>query len=65
MYRAPPARAWWPAVGAPLKRGVRPHRDGTAVDEPTDREQRDAYGEDHEQLFRERFFIVVHCQVPH
>ena len=22
--RVPPARAWWPAVGAPLERGVRP-----------------------------------------
>jgi len=26
MYRVPPARAWWPAVGAPLERGVRHHR---------------------------------------
>ena len=26
MYRVPPARAWWPAVGAPLERGVRPSR---------------------------------------
>lgn len=25
MYRVPPARAWWPAVGAPVERGVRPH----------------------------------------
>ena len=25
MYRVPPARAWWPAVGAPLERGVRQH----------------------------------------
>ena len=25
MYRVPPARARWPAVGAPLERGVRPH----------------------------------------
>ena len=25
MYTVPPARAWWPAVGAPLERGVRPH----------------------------------------
>jgi hypothetical protein len=24
MYNVPPARAWWPAVGAPLERGVRP-----------------------------------------
>jgi len=24
MYWVPPARAWWPAVGAPLERGVRP-----------------------------------------
>jgi hypothetical protein len=24
MYRVPPARAWWLAVGAPLERGVRP-----------------------------------------
>jgi hypothetical protein len=24
MYSVPPARAWWPAVGAPLERGVRP-----------------------------------------
>ena len=23
MYGVPPARAWWPAVGAPLERGVR------------------------------------------
>jgi hypothetical protein len=26
MYRVPPDRAWWPAVGAPVERGVRPHR---------------------------------------
>ena len=26
MYRVPPARAWWPAGGAPRERGVRPHR---------------------------------------
>ncbi len=25
MYRVPPAGPWWPAVGAPLERGVRPH----------------------------------------
>ena len=25
MYRVPPARDWWPAIGAPLERGVRPH----------------------------------------
>jgi hypothetical protein len=25
MYSVPPDRAWWPAVGAPLERGVRPH----------------------------------------
>jgi hypothetical protein len=25
MYRVPPDRAWWPAVGAPVERGVRPH----------------------------------------
>jgi hypothetical protein len=24
MYRVPPVRAWWPAVGAPVERGVRP-----------------------------------------
>ena len=24
MHRVPPARAWWPAVGAPLERRVRP-----------------------------------------
>jgi hypothetical protein len=24
MYRVPTARAWWPAVGAPLERRVRP-----------------------------------------
>jgi hypothetical protein len=24
MYTVPAARAWWPAVGAPLERGVRP-----------------------------------------
>ena len=26
MYRVPPDRAWWPAVGAPLERGVRRRR---------------------------------------
>jgi hypothetical protein len=26
MYGVPPARAWWPAVGAPLERGVRQQR---------------------------------------
>ena len=26
MGGAPAARAWWPAVGAPLERGVRPRR---------------------------------------
>ena len=26
MYRVPPARAWWPAVGAQLERGVRQQR---------------------------------------
>ena len=26
MYRVPPDRAWWPAVGAPLERGVRRQR---------------------------------------
>jgi hypothetical protein len=26
MYGVPPARAWWPAVGAPLERGVRHQR---------------------------------------
>ena len=25
MYRVPPARAWWPAVGPRLDRRVRPH----------------------------------------
>jgi hypothetical protein len=25
MYTVPCGRAWWPAVGAPLERGVRPH----------------------------------------
>ena len=25
MYRVPPDRAWWPAVDAPLERGVRRH----------------------------------------
>ena len=25
MYTVPPDRAWWPAVVAPLERGVRPH----------------------------------------
>ena len=24
-------RAWWPAVGAPLERGVRPHSDNTSL----------------------------------
>ena len=26
MYRVPPDRAWWPAVGAPVERVVRPQR---------------------------------------
>jgi hypothetical protein len=26
VYRVPPARAWWYAVGAPVERGVRPQR---------------------------------------
>ena len=26
MYRVPQAGPWWPAVGAPLERGVRQHR---------------------------------------
>jgi hypothetical protein len=30
MYTVPPARAWWPAVGARLERGVRPHLAGGA-----------------------------------
>ena len=29
MYRVPPARDWWPAVGAPLERGVRRRVCGT------------------------------------
>ena len=32
MYRVPPDRAWWPAVGAPLERRVRAHWWRTAVD---------------------------------
>jgi hypothetical protein len=31
MYRVPPARAWWPAVGAQLERGVRQRRAMFAV----------------------------------
>ncbi len=31
MYRVPPDRAWWPAVGAPVERGVRPHLQGPSV----------------------------------
>ena len=27
MYRVPQAGPWWPAVGAPLERGVRPQRE--------------------------------------
>ena len=26
MHRVPPDRAWWPAVGAPLERGVKHQR---------------------------------------
>ena len=33
MYRVPPARAWWPAVGPRLERGVRQHCAG-ATDLP-------------------------------
>ena len=32
MYSVPPARAWWPAVGAPLERGVRRHCAGAALE---------------------------------
>jgi hypothetical protein len=28
MYRVPPGRAWWPAVGSPVERGVRRRRAG-------------------------------------
>jgi hypothetical protein len=38
MYSVPPARAWWPAVGAPLERGVRPRREWATLD------QRHVYG---------------------
>jgi len=31
MYRVPPDRAWRPAVGAPLERGVRPQWGRTAT----------------------------------
>ena len=31
MYYVPPAGRWWPAVGAPLEREVRPHWWGAAV----------------------------------
>jgi len=33
MYRVPPDRAWWPAVGAPLERGVRRHRGSSQSDD--------------------------------
>ena len=33
MYRVPPARAWWPAVVAPLERGVRRRRGKTHTDD--------------------------------
>ena len=36
MYRVPPARAWWPAVGAPLERGVS-HQRGTVGHETMER----------------------------
>ena len=29
MYRVPPGRAWWPAVGSPVERGVRLHLGGS------------------------------------
>ena len=32
MYRVPPDRAWWPAVGAPLERGVRHQCGGLAAE---------------------------------
>ena len=32
IYRVPPARAWWPAVGAPFERGVRQHSCGAMTD---------------------------------
>ena len=31
MYSVPPAGRWWPAVGAPLEREVRPHWWSAAV----------------------------------
>ena len=33
MYRVPPDRAWWPAVGARLERGVRRQRANSGADE--------------------------------
>jgi hypothetical protein len=33
MYRVPAARAWWPAVGAPVERPVRRH---SLCDRPID-----------------------------
>ena len=40
MYRVPPDRAWWPAVGAPLERGVRQRAAMVSV-EPGSHEQSD------------------------
>ena len=31
MHRVPPDRAWWPAVGAPLERGVRRRSESDAL----------------------------------
>ena len=41
MYRVPPDRAWWPAVGAPFERGVRRH--GAHVRRMTSRKARAAF----------------------
>ncbi len=32
MNRVPPDRAWWPSVGAPLDRGVRPQLSSSRPD---------------------------------
>ena len=51
MYRVPASRAWWPAVGAPFERGVRPQwedawhrRDSRLYGDPCERRQARSLG---------------------
>jgi len=40
MYTVPAGGPWWPAVGAPLERGVRPHSAHRVLDHRMPRRDR-------------------------